>query len=234
MKLLSVECSAKPVSAAVIEDGKIISFSFSDINLTHSQTLFPIIESTLKSANFKFSDIDAVGVATGPGSFTGLRIGIAAAKGLAQPRDLKCAGVSTLLSAAYMFGGREAFVCPVLDARCGQVYNAIFEVSGEKITRLCPDRAVMTEDLINEIKALTGKKVILCGDAAESVMKAAGENENITVAPKPIVLQNAIGVGLCAYDLIQKGEYVSADKLTPSYLKLPQAERELNLKRGAK
>ena len=234
MKLLAIECSAKPVSAAVIEDGKIISYAFSSINLTHSQTLFPIIENTLSAAKMTFSDIEAIGVATGPGSFTGLRIGIAGAKGLAQPKSLKCAGVSTLLSAAYMFKGRDAVICPVLDARCGQVYNALFKVNGEVIERLCDDRAVMIEDLVKEIKAITDKKVILCGDAAKAVFVAAGESENITLAPAPIIMQNATGVGLCAYDLISKGDFVSAADLTPAYLKLPQAERELNEKRGAK
>ena len=234
MKLLAIECSAKPVSAAVIEDGRIISYAFSSTNLTHSQTLFPIIENTLKSAKMSFSDIEAIGVATGPGSFTGLRIGIAGAKGLAEPENLKCAGVSTLLAAAYMFIGRNAVICPVLDARCGQVYNALFWVNGDNIERLCDDRAVMTEDLVKEIKAITDKKVILCGDAAETVLAAAGESSNITLAPKPLIMQNATGVGLCAYDLISKGEYVSAADLTPAYLKLPQAERELNEKRGAK
>ena len=234
MKLLAIECSAKPVSAAVIEGGKIVSYSFSDINLTHSQTLFPIIENTLSAAKMTFSDIEAIGVATGPGSFTGLRIGIAGAKGLAQPKSLKCAGVSTLLSAAYMFIGRNAVICPVLDARCGQVYNALFRVNGEVIERLCDDRAVMIEDLVAELKKITDKKVILCGDAAETVLRATGESGNITLAPKPLIMQNAIGVALCAEALVLKGEYVSAADLAPAYLKLPQAERELNEKRGAK
>ena len=234
MKLLAIECSAKPVSAAVIEDGKIVSYSFSDINLTHSQTLFPIIESALKSAKLGFSDIEAIGVATGPGSFTGLRIGIAGAKGLAEPKSLKCAGVSTLLAAAYMFIGRNAVICPVLDARCAQVYNALFDLDGGCVIRLCDDRAVMIEDLVTELKKITGKKVILCGDAADAVLRASGDNGNITLAPKPLIMQNAIGVALCAEALISKGDYVSAADLTPAYLKLPQAERELNLKRGEK
>ena len=232
MKILAIECSAKPVSTAVLEDGKIISYAFSDINLTHSQTLFPMIKNALESAKMTFSDIEAIGVATGPGSFTGLRIGIAGAKGLAEPGNLKCAGVSTLLAAAYMFAGRNAIIRPCIDARCGQVYNALFDVCGDKIERLCDDRAIMIDELKEELKSITGKKIILCCDAAENVYKEVKENGNITLAPKPLIMQNATGVGLCAENEIKSGNYISAAELTPLYLKLPQAQRELNQKRG--
>ena len=231
MKILAIECSAKPVSAAVIEDGKIISYSFSDINLTHSQTLFPIIENTLNSAKMTFSDIEAIGVATGPGSFTGLRIGIAASKGLAEPENLKCAGVSALLAAAYSFIGRNAIICPSIDARCGQVYNALFDVNGDKIERLSDDRTIMIDDLKEELKSITGKRIILCCDAAQTVLDSLEKRDNITLAPKPLIMQNAIGVGLCAQDEIAAGKYVSAQELRPAYLKLPQAQRELNQKK---
>ena len=232
MKILSIECSAKPVSAAVVEDGKVISYAFSDINLTHSQTLFPMIENALKSARLTFSDIEAIGVATGPGSFTGLRIGIAGAKGLAEPGNLKCAGVSTLLAAAYTFAGRNAIICPCLDARCGQVYNALFRVNGDIIERLSDDRAVMIDELTDELKEITGERIVLCCDAAENVFKLLKDRDNITLAPKPLIMQNAIGVGLCAESEISSGNYISAAELTPLYLKLPQAQRELNQKRG--
>lgn len=232
MKLLAVECSTKPVSAAVISDGEIISYTFSNVKLTHSQTLFPIIESTLKSAKMTFSDIDAIGVATGPGSFTGLRIGIACAKGLAEPGNLKCAGVSTLLAAAYSFCGENAIVCPVIDARCGQVYNALFDVCGDTVTRLCDDRAIMINDLVAELKTVTSKKVILCCDAAKTVMDEISENKNTVLAPKPLILQSALGVGFCALSEITKGNFVSASELEPVYLKLPQAQRELKQRNG--
>ena len=162
MKILAVECSARPVSAAVIENGNILSYAFSGINLTHSQTLFPMIENALRSAKMTFSDIEAVGVATGPGSFTGLRIGIAGAKGLAEPENLKCAGVSTLLSAAYMFIGRKAVICPCIDARCGQVYNALFKVNGDKIERLSDDRAIMIDQL-KKHKKRKNSSMLRCG-----------------------------------------------------------------------
>ena len=231
MKILAVECSAKPVSAVIVSGGKIISSAFSDINLTHSQTLFPIIKSALDAARISFADIDALGVSTGPGSFTGLRIGIAAIKGLAEPNDIKCAGVSSLLAAAYMFKGENAVICPVMDARCGQVYNAIFRTGGDKFERLCNDRAIMTDDLISELKGITAERVILCCDAAQAVFAAAGGQANITLAPQPLIMQNAAGVGLYADEQIKAGNYISASDLMPFYLKLPQAERELKARR---
>lgn len=231
MRILAVECSTKPVSAAVISDGEIISYAFSNVKLTHSQTLFPIIESTLKAAKITFSDIEAIGVATGPGSFTGLRIGIACAKGLAEPRNLKCAGVSTLLAAAYAFRGEDAVICPVIDARCGQVYNALFDVCGNTVTRLCDDRAVMIDELAAELETLADKRIILCCDAAETVIGCT-RGGNISLAPEPLILQNAVGVGLCAQKDIDEGNFVSGAELEPVYLKLPQAQRELKQRKG--
>ena len=230
MKILAIECSAKPVSAAVISDGKVIGYAFSDIKLTHSQTLFPIIKSALGAARLTFSDIDAIGVATGPGSFTGLRIGISSAKGLAEPNNLKCVGVSTLMATTYMFRGENAIICPVLDARCGQVYNALFEVNGSTVSRLCDDRTVMIDDLIKELKNINDKRIILCCDAAKSVYSTAQFKDNLTIAPAPLVLQNAIGVGYCAEAMLSSGKYSDAAEIMPVYLKLPQAERELKAK----
>ena len=231
MKILSIECSAQPVSAAIICDGKVLSYTFSNIKLTHSQTLFPIIESALDAAKTDFSEIDAVSVSSGPGSFTGLRIGIACAKGLSEPNNLKCVGVSSLMASAYMFLGEKAVICPVIDARCGQVYNALFEVDGDKVTRLCDDRAIMTDDLICELDKLD-KKIILCCDAAESVMNMVPHKKNIILAPPPIRLQSAVGVGLYAACAIDAGDYTDAAGLNPVYLKLPQAQRELKAKQS--
>lgn len=232
MKILSMECSAGPVSAAVICDGSILSHTFSNVKLTHSQTLFPVIQSALDAAKTDFSEIDAVSVASGPGSFTGLRIGIACAKGLAEPENLKCVGVSSLLAAAYMFLGENAVICPVIDARCGQVYNALFEVDGDNVKRLCDDRAIMTDELACELSEISGKKIILCCDAAEKVISAAQNKANVFLAPPPLRLQNAVGVGLYAARAIAAGDYTDAAWLTPLYLKLPQAQRELKAKQS--
>lgn len=231
MKILAIDCSGKPVSAAVLCDDKIISYTFSDINLTHSQTLFPIIESTLEAAKLKLSDIEALGVSTGPGSFTGLRIGIASIKGIAEPNNLKCVGVSTLQAAAYMFRGENAIVCPAIDARCSQVYNALFEVNGDTVTRLCDDRAIMIDELIKELKEYKDKKIVLCCDAAKTLFDMI-KSDNIRLAPPLLMFQNAVGVGLYADKAIKNGDYTDAQGLLPAYLKLPQAERELKQKKG--
>ena len=234
MKILAIECSAAPVSAAVISEGNtIVSSAFSNVKLTHSQTLFPLIKNVLDSARITFKDIDAIGVAVGPGSFTGLRIGISSAKGLAEPRDLKCAGVSSLEAAAYMFSGGDAVICPVIDARCGQVYNALFDVSENSVTRLCEDRALMIENLLGDLETISrngDRKIILCCDAANAVMTAANGIKGVKTAPVPLLYQNAAGVGLCAAKKIEEGNYVRSSGLMPVYLKLPQAERELKAK----
>lgn len=228
MKILAIECSAVPVSAAVICDGEVLGYAFSNVKVTHSQTLFPIIESALKSAKLSISDIDTISVATGPGSFTGIRIGISSAKGLAEPKNLKCVGVSTLLAAAYMFLGENAVVCPIEDARCGQVYSAFFNINGNSVERLCDDRAIMIDELVSELKGLRNNKVILCCDAAENVIKHLSDKKNILLAPKPLLFQNAIGVGL--YASYGANEFTNAKSISPTYLKLPQAQRELNAK----
>lgn len=228
MNILAIECSAVPVSSAVICDGEVLGYAFSNVKVTHSQTLFPIIESALKSARLSISDIDTISVATGPGSFTGIRIGISSAKGLAEPKNLKCVGVSTLLAAAYMFLGENAVVCPIEDARCGQVYSAFFNINGNSVERLCDDRAIMIDELVSELKSQNNNRIILCCDAAENVIKHLSDKNNILLAPKPLLLQNAVGVGLCAS--YSKDEFTDAESLVPTYLKLPQAQRELNAK----
>ena len=128
--------------------------------------------------------------------------------------------------------GENAIICPAIDARCGQVYNALFEVCGDTVTRLCDDRAVMIDDLVSELEAVTDKRIILCCDAAQSVANKVCGGKNVTLAPKPLILQNAIGVGLCAHKEIAEGNFVSGAELKPSYLKLPQAQRELKERNG--
>ena len=142
MKILSLECTAGPASAAITEDGRVIASSFVNVKLTHSQTLLPMAEGLFAASRLGLSDIDGIAVTAGPGSFTGVRIGISAAKGLAAARNLPCAGVSTLLSLAFNYRDTDCIVCAVMDARCSQVYNAIFEISvpqnwiGKSIGRL--------------------------------------------------------------------------------------------------
>ncbi len=233
MKILSLDCSAGPASAAITEGGKVLASSFVNIKLTHSQTLLPMVESTLKSALLKFDDITGIAVNCGPGSFTGIRIGIAAAKGLAAPKNLPCAAVSTLYSMAYNFADNDCILCAVMDARCNQVYNAIFDIEGGKITRLCEDRAILCEDLAQELKKVsqnTPKRVIIVGDGTEVFYPFVKDIPNIKKSGENNRYQNAVSVGLAATEIFEGGKAVSPDELLPTYLRIPQAERELKKK----
>ncbi len=232
MKILAVECSAGPASAAIIEDGKILSQSFVNVKMTHSQTLMPMIEGVLKGSLTDISDIGGLAVAAGPGSFTGIRIGIAAVKGIAAPKGVPCAAVSTLRAMAEGFKGRRCIVCAVMDARCNQVYNALFEVDGQAVKRLCEDRALMCEELKGEIKNLSddGREIIIVGDGCDLFYPYVSEFRGISAAYEPQKYQNAAAVGLCSEEIFRSGDTVSPEELLPVYLRLPQAERELKAK----
>lgn len=233
MKILSIECSATPASAAVLEDGKVLVSSFVNIKLTHSQTLLPMIENALKSAMLKFEDIEGIAVSCGPGSFTGIRIGIAAAKGLAAPKNLPCAPISTLYSMAYNFADTDCLLCAVMDARCNQVYNAIFDIEDGKITRICEDRAILCDELAEELKKVSqnsNKCVIIVGDGTEVFYPFVNDIKGVKKSGANSRYQNAVSVGLAAAEIFKDGKAVSPEDLLPTYLRLPQAERELKKK----
>lgn len=235
MKILSVECSATPASCAIIDDGKIKASSFINTRLTHSQTLLQMIINTLDNSATKLDEIDNIAIAVGPGSFTGLRIGISAVKGLAAPNDIPCIPVSTLDGMAQQFIGQDCVVCAVMDARCNQFYNAIFEIKDGIITRLCEDRALLGEELKSEILNLScEKQIVICGDGADLFYKNVCDLPNVTLAYEHVKYQSAVGVGLFANNNIEKITAISSKNLLPSYLRLPQAERELIAKTEAK
>lgn len=226
MKILAVDCSAGPASSAIFEEGKVLASGFCNVKITHSETLMPMIKNTLSSALLTLNDIDAFAVNYGPGSFTGIRIGISAIKGLALAEDKPCAQVSTLESIAALFGNFKGVVCAVMDARCNQVYNALFQIENGKATRLCEDRAVAVSDVINELGAMD-KDIIIAGDGANLFKDFALQNPNVQIALEPLLYQNAVGTAKVAYEKIKNGETISSNELTPLYLRLPQAEREL-------
>lgn len=237
MKILCLECSAVPCSAAIIEDGKIIASSFINVKLTHSQTLMPMVEDLLKSSMTDISEISGLAISGGPGSFTGVRIGISAVKGIAAPRNLPCVNVSTLLAIAQNFTQFDCTVCAVMDARCNQVYNAIFEIKNGNITRICYDRALLCEELAEEIKKISQSnqnRVIIAGDGADVFFPFLEDLPNVKKAEAQFCYQNAVGVGLTAFENFIKGETLSAQEILPFYLRLPQAERELKLKKELK
>ncbi len=218
MKILAIESSAKAASVCIAEDGKILAEAFLNCGLTHSVTIMPSVEWLLHTAGLTIADIDRIAITEGPGSFTGLRIGMAAVKGLAWSRDIPCVGVSTLEAAATGVAHIDGTICAVMDARAGQVYNALFKAENGRLTRLCDDRALKISELLSE---LSGKEdILVCGDGTEVFMKAAGES--FRAAPENIRYQRASSVAFLAASC----DTVSAKELAPEYIRLPQAERE--------
>lgn len=217
--ILGIDSSAITAGCALYDGTKVIAEQFLNTKHTHSQTLLPMVENMLKSAEVSLSDVETIAVTAGPGSFTGLRIGIASVKGMAMGAGKQCVSVSTLEAIAYNFTGIDGVICCAMDARCGQVYNALFKSENGVITRLCEDRAIKAVDLYEELKSVDGK-VILAGDGAELLHKAT--EESYTLAPLPLRYQRGLGVCLAA----EGKEPIDAAALMPSYLRLPQAERE--------
>lgn len=226
MKILALETSAKAVSVAVAEAGKVLASAYQNVGLTHSVTLMPLLDAMLKNAGLTTGDMGCIAVANGPGSFTGLRIGVSAAKGLAWSLELPCCGVSTLAAMAQNLRTFDGLIVCAMDARRNQVYNALFEAKDGALTRLCPDRAICLDELAEELKSCEKSKIVV-GDGAELCYNGL-LNRDIPcqIAPPALVMQNAVGVALTACEMAQRGETVSARDLVPVYLRLSQAERE--------
>lgn len=222
MLLLSVESSAVTASAALSDGGKIIKSEFINNGLTHSETLLPLIEKVMKG--YSYSALDAVAVTAGPGSFTGVRIGVATVKGIAFPYDIPCIGISTLEAIAYNFTDENAVICAVMDARRMQFYNALFKAENGEIKRLCNDRAISAQDLQKELGSY--ERVIVAGDGAK-LFYGSFSLSNTEPAQENRIYQNATGVSAAA----QNKDKIPASALMPVYLRMSQAERELKLKK---
>lgn len=230
MKILAVESSASAASAAVLEEGVLLAEAYQNIRLTHSQTLLPMVRDMLQNAQISMDQIGGFAVAAGPGSFTGVRIGVSAVKGMAFGKNAPCMPVSTLLGMAHLFVGQRALVCAVMDARCGQVYNALFSVEGDRITRLCEDRAIPVSELGEELRTRGGTWV-LTGDGAQLCMQSLSETTDVVLAPVHLRFQRASGVAMAAQQDWQQGRFISDAQLVPFYLRPPQAEREFGKKK---
>ena len=225
MKVLALETSAKAVSAAVVENGKVLCSGYQDTGLTHSRTLMPIVEHILKNTGFTCADMDAIAVAAGPGSFTGIRIGVSAAKGLAFAVDKPAIGVSTLAAMARNVAFADGLVICAMDARRNQIYNALFEAKDGAITRLTEDRAIGLAELAEELKNDPRPKTVV-GDGARLCFDFLTQVEiPCRLAPPHLLMQNATGVALEAETLAAEGLLVSAQELEPVYLRPAQAER---------
>ena len=224
MLLLAFETSAKAASVALMDDSRLLGESYQNTGLTHSQTLMVMAQDLIKQCGHTPADVTHVAVAAGPGSFTGVRIGVAAAKGFAWGACLPCYGVSTLESMALGLGIWNGTICAAMDARRAQVYNALFEVKNGEISRICEDRAISLAELGEELKAINGP-VYLVGDGAALCHRTLTELPLI-LPPEWKQHQRAVGAALAAAAQIAAGLPGDGAALTPNYLRLSQAERE--------
>ena len=223
MLILAFETSAKAASVALHDGAKLLGESYQNTGLTHSQTLMVMAEDMLKQCGYTAKDVTHVAVAAGPGSFTGVRIGVAAAKGLAWGLQVPCHGVSTLASMAENLGIYAGVVCACMDARRNQVYNALFRAEQGTLRRLTEDRAISLAELGAELEAMEGP-VYLVGDGSTLTKRTLADR--VILPPEHRMHQRAAGVALVAAAEIAAGVVADAQVLQPNYLRLSQAERE--------
>ena len=238
LKILAFDSTAKTASVALLEDERIRADFYADNGKTHSEILLPMAEDVCARAHIKTEDIDLFAVTAGPGSFTGVRIGVATVKGLAfsMTDEKNCVSVSTLEAIAENLFPLDGIYVPVMDARRNEVYNAIFRAENGTLTRLCPDRAISLSALGDELMTLyRNEKIRLAGDGYE-VAKAYLATLPLEIAETPLRLrmQSADSVARVALRLALRGEVLSARELAPTYLRLPQAERDRLTKQNEK
>lgn len=220
--LLSLDSSAVTASVALTDGDRVIKSEFVNSGLTHSETLLPMVKRVM--GDYEFSSLDAVAITAGPGSFTGVRIGVATVKGIAFAGNIPCYGVSTLEAIAYNFVDENCVVCAVMDARRMQFYNAIFKVENGIVSRITPDRAISIDDLREELKQYDF--VIIAGDGAALCSQNIAL-DNCKIAADDKIYQNALSVAKC----VKNKKAIAPSALMPVYLRQSQAERELKLKR---
>lgn len=231
MRILCLECSSVSASAAVVEDGVTLGADFVKSGLTHSQTLLPMLERIVKENDIDINSVDLFACTAGPGSFTGVRIGVAAIKGLADANKKPCFALSTPEVIAYAHRDFSGVVCSVMDARCNQVYTACFE--GGK--RLNDDEAILIDELKDKLLKLH-KPVLFAGDGAELVYSQLKDIvPDCSIADEAVRYPTAENAARLCFEKLADGEKpVSAGELLPVYLRVPQAQRELNKKNNSK
>lgn len=229
MKVLAIDSTAGVAAVALTENEKVLADYTLNSGNTHSTTLLPMVESVLKTLSMSVADIDLFVLSAGPGSFTGVRIGAATVKGLAICNNTPCIGVSTLEAMAENFKGISAVICPVINARRGTVYCALFRSEGGSITRLLNDCALDASKLCEILSEYSTEKIYLTGDGADSVISL--NPPSVSISPPLLKYQNAVGAAF-----LGERKYFEANdsernalnylNLSPMYLKKPQAERE--------
>lgn len=226
MTVLAIDTSSRAASCAVLRDGALLGEFYINNNLTHSQTILPMVQALLASTGVVVGEIDYFAVAVGPGSFTGLRIGISAVKGMAMAADRPCVAVPTLEALAENLSAFSGYIIPVMDARRSQVYTALFRCEDGAVTRLREDSALPVEQVgVLVAGELAGQAVMLVGDGAALCGEKLPETR-LRLAPENLRHQRAGSVARVALRRIAGGQVCSAAELSPAYLRLPQAERE--------
>ena len=233
MNILAVDTAGKTLGVALLQDDRLKYECYLDGGMTHSETLMPLVDAMLRESEQSLADMDLLAVAAGPGSFTGLRIGVSALKGLAWAADKPCCGVSTLEAMAQNLRHMDGLIVCSMDARRSQVYNAVFAAEGGQLTRLTPDRAIALSQLAEELQGDPRPKLVVGDGAALCSGFLSEAGIPCRMAPAQLVMQNAVGVALAAEEMAARGETVSARDLVPVYLRLSQAERE-RLAKGLK
>lgn len=233
MKILALESSAVSASAALCEDESLIAQAFQRSGLTHSATLLPMVRGLLDNCGVSLEQVELIAVAQGPGSFTGLRIGVSTAKGLAWGLDKPCCGVSTLEAMAWNVAHMGGVICCAMDARRRQVYNALFRAEGDRLERLTEDRAIGLDQLWAEKNGANAQIVV--GDGAELCYNdGRARGLELRLAPPHLRWPCAWGVARAALEKARRGETTTAQALAPVYLRLSQAERERMEREGKK
>lgn len=234
MKILALDSSGLVASAALLDEESIIAEYTLNYKKTHSQTLLPMVDEIVKMTEFDLKEIDAIAIAAGPGSFTGLRIGSATAKGLGMALGKPLISVPTLEGLACNLYGTDAVICPMMDARRKQVYTGLYAFENETLSVLLPQTACPVTEILEKCNEL-GRKVIFLGDGVP-VYRDIIEKEmkvNYSFAPPHLNRQRAGAVGTRALDYYREGKLETAAEHAPVYLRKSQAERELEARGGS-
>lgn len=226
MKILAIESSAGVASVALCEDKKLLYLVQDDSGNTHSTTLLPMVIKALERHRLQVADLDLVGVSVGPGSYTGVRIGTATVKGLCAGRGIPCVGVSSLEALAASASLVQGIICPVIDARRGRMYTALFENKNGKLSRITEDEVLTFAEIDKRLKTLD-RVTYLVGSGYE-LCKRALQFKKIKDTPGAWHLENAYGVAQSAYRayLEEPGRLITEEQLSPMYILKTQAERE--------
>ncbi len=233
MNIFGIDTCCMAATAAVITDDRLAAQVVQNNKKTHSQKIMPMIEFMLREADMSVGDIDCFAAATGPGSFTGVRIGVATVKALAHAVDKPCAAVSTLHALANNTACFDGIICPILDARRGQVYNALFR--GGSMERMTEDRALSMAKLCEELKE-TNERIIFLGDGVsvfeDEIKRELGGRAEFAQRMQRMNL--AASVAEIGYEKFIRGDVCGYAELKPDYHRLSQAERERNERMGVR